>query len=617
MSALILLAVILFTIIGCGFGIITGLIPGIHVNLVAYMILSLQTMLFGLITFIFGYGNISNGDVLIVLAALIIGCLITHTFLDFIPSIFLGAPEGETALSVLPGHRLMLQGQGYEAVKCSALGSFSAVIVALLLLIPFRLLMGAPIYLYEKLKVFIYLILILVAALLILSEKGSERREKRFKAKKPKISCHSPEGLISIDRQIGIDGQYDEKKNVDEADEGYLEDVIGEINISEAHKYFGEAVSLVGKISRKASDSIFFIEDDTGEILVSLDKAFDVEIDEHIKIYGTVEAYSPLKSQFTQKVLALAVFLLSGSFGLILLSTPGIVTYNWYPIPRLIVDPSGLIFFPLFTGLFGLSTLLLSVIDKPSIPAQKIEGVTINLTRKGKVRGVLSGTLAGALVAWYPGISAATATVIGRLLVGNETQEHNKNSKISVKPNIYSIKFRSLKKVLTNFFTSKNDIIPDAMESQKEFIVSISSVNTSVAIFTILALFVILKARSGAMIAIWEVSKGVIVQWEPIWNVPQAMALMFISTLISAIFALFLTLYWGKRFARVCNRIAYQKLIHGVIIFLLAMILLFSGIFGLLIAGIATCIGLIPPLVGVRRVHLMGCLIIPIILFFL
>jgi TctA family transporter len=42
------------------------------------------------------------------------------------------------------------------------------------------------------------------------------------------------------------------------------------------------------------------------------------------------------------------------------------------------------------------------------------------------------------------------------------------------------------------------------------------------------------------------------------------------------------------------------------------MIFLIEGTLGLLVAAMATSIGLIPPLAGVKRVHLMGCVLLPV-----
>jgi len=105
---------ILFAIlIGLFFGIITGLIPGIHINLVSIILLSLSPILL----------NYTNP---LVLCVFIIAMSVNHSFLDFVPSVFLGAPDADTALSILPGHKLLLEGKAYEAVKLTVMGSLGA-----------------------------------------------------------------------------------------------------------------------------------------------------------------------------------------------------------------------------------------------------------------------------------------------------------------------------------------------------------------------------------------------------------------------------------------------------------------------------------------------------------
>ncbi len=91
-------------------GTFTGLVPGIHVNLIAVLLLSSAGYLLGFIG-------------LEALIVFIVSMSVTHSFVNTIPSIFLGAPEGGTALSVLPGHRLLLEGKGLEAVKLTIIGS--------------------------------------------------------------------------------------------------------------------------------------------------------------------------------------------------------------------------------------------------------------------------------------------------------------------------------------------------------------------------------------------------------------------------------------------------------------------------------------------------------------
>jgi putative membrane protein len=155
------------------------------------------------------------------------------------------------------------------------------------------------------------------------------------------------------------------------------------------------------------------------------------------------------------------------------------------------------------------------------------------------------------------------------------------------------------------------------LSSQKEFIVAYSGVNTANAIFNVIALYVILRARSGAMHAVQDIMEDSIFPWEPAEAVPVGLALMLVSVFIAAMVALFLTLFFGKVFARIANKFPYKKMVSTVIIFLVFMIFFLSGPIGMLIAGVAICMGLIPPMIGLSRVHLMGVLMFPIILYFL
>jgi putative membrane protein len=104
--------------IGVILGTVSGLLPGIHVNTLAAGLLALQAVLIP----VFGIEMI---------AAAMIAALVTHTFLDIIPSTFLGIPDADTAISVIPSHALCLEGNGEEAVRIAALGSAWGFLVAL------------------------------------------------------------------------------------------------------------------------------------------------------------------------------------------------------------------------------------------------------------------------------------------------------------------------------------------------------------------------------------------------------------------------------------------------------------------------------------------------------
>jgi len=112
-----MLAILAGTFLGVLLGTVSGLVPGIHANTMAGILLGLQLALLPL------FGPEA-------LAATMFAALITHTFLDIIPSTFLGIPDPETALAVLPAHALCLEGKGEEAVRVGALGSACAASVS-------------------------------------------------------------------------------------------------------------------------------------------------------------------------------------------------------------------------------------------------------------------------------------------------------------------------------------------------------------------------------------------------------------------------------------------------------------------------------------------------------
>ncbi|KPQ41229.1 MAG: Tripartite tricarboxylate transporter TctA family protein, partial [Candidatus Methanoperedens nitroreducens] len=85
------------------------------------------------------------------------------------PSIFLGAPEADTALAVLPGHALLMEGRGAEAIRLSSIGSAGAVIVSLIMAIPMAFFFWK---IYGMINAYIGWILVLIVVLMIATENG-------------------------------------------------------------------------------------------------------------------------------------------------------------------------------------------------------------------------------------------------------------------------------------------------------------------------------------------------------------------------------------------------------------------------------------------------------------
>jgi putative membrane protein len=117
--------------------------------------------------FIFAYSTyLLNSVSTEFLAVFLISMSISHSMIDFLPSMFLGVPDEGTVLSVLPGHYLMLQGRGREAVRLVTIGGFGSLIVTIILL-PIFIMFLPPIYTIIKPYIYIYLILILAVIYMI------------------------------------------------------------------------------------------------------------------------------------------------------------------------------------------------------------------------------------------------------------------------------------------------------------------------------------------------------------------------------------------------------------------------------------------------------------------
>ncbi|MFB6191318.1 MAG: tripartite tricarboxylate transporter permease [Candidatus Nanohaloarchaea archaeon] len=119
-----------FLIIGVLLGVLTGLVPGIHPNTVIFTTLPLY---------------FASGIGFNIYMALVAGLSVSHTFHDFLPAIFIGAPEAESALSSLPGARMAVRGRGIEAFRLTVLGGVFSVAAAVVAA-PFLLLYLRPAY---------------------------------------------------------------------------------------------------------------------------------------------------------------------------------------------------------------------------------------------------------------------------------------------------------------------------------------------------------------------------------------------------------------------------------------------------------------------------------------
>jgi putative membrane protein len=218
------------------------------------------------------------------------------------------------------------------------------------------------------------------------------------------------------------------------------------------------------------------------------------------------------------------------------------------------------VLFPVFSGLFGLSGLVYSLRDKKvSVPQERYSHVPVD----GEVvRGGLAGALGGAIVGLLPAMSPSQIGILAADVFGS---------------------------------------------SQRSFLVSVAAIQTSDSIYSLVSLYTIGNGRSGLSVMLGRVLE-----------LDFDVLLLFVGVFcLAAFIASFLHIEIGRRAVDFYDLVDHRVMTLSVMSFVLVLVYVFTGWFGLLVAGVSMCIGLIPILSGVSRTHLMGVLLVPSIMYFI
>lgn len=219
---------------------------------------------------------------------------------------------------------------------------------------------------------------------------------------------------------------------------------------------------------------------------------------------------------------------------------------------------------PLLTGLFGISALIISLKNKIQIPKQETKQLKkIKLSRRELIKSNFGAIISAPLCSFLPGIGAGHAAVIGSELIE---------------------------------------------QSKKGFITLLGAINTIVIGLSFVTLFAIGKTRTGAAVAIKEILKEITL---------QHLLILLFSIIVVGILAFFLAINISKIFANNIHKINYKKLSIGVIITLLIINFIFSNFLGIIVLITSTALGIFTIQSGIKRINLMGVLLIPTILFYL
>lgn len=249
---------------------------------------------------------------------------------------------------------------------------------------------------------------------------------------------------------------------------------------------------------------------------------------------------------------ALLLFLISGLYGVVALGIP----------PDSPISLPGSMLMPCLSGLFGIPPMMQSLMAGSSPPDQTLSVDDIHL--KGRLASISIGTLSGSILGFLPGLTSSHATVLSMIVRGES--------------------------------------------DRREVIVTLSSVNTANAFFSIMALFVIGRGRSGVANSIGrvagEMSQDVLIPC------------LIIGLIFGGAISFILTILAGRCFSRWFTKIPYRSISAGMCAFVVLLTYLYTGMVGLLILAVGSIIGHIPLMLNVRRSHAMGVLLVPVILFF-
>jgi putative membrane protein len=247
----------------------------------------------------------------------------------------------------------------------------------------------------------------------------------------------------------------------------------------------------------------------------------------------------------------LLTFFLSGLLGLVL-------TYRSF----LPVDMAFANLLPAFIGLFAVPMVLTNLIMGTTAPPQHIS-TSIDLSPALLLRGTFAGSLGGLFAAFFPVVTGG----IGSFLAGHAT----------------------------------------AQRDERTFIVS-----QGVSKLVYYAGGFLLFFMPGLNLARGGLAAMVSTVYTP--GTPQRYYVAVAALAISGAVSFFLLIPYARFAVRFLARLDYRVVNIGTLTVILALLLVTTGLPGLLIAIPATAIGMIPPLFGSRRMNCLGVLLVPITL---
>ena len=571
--------------VGIFLGCMTGLIPGFHVNNVALIALSMSPLAVG------------AGIPLSLVAAIIVSMGTVHTFLNYIPSALIGAPDGDTALALLPGHRMLISGHAAQGVAYSARGSQLGLLLSIPLLLVARLLFGTNpgLGLYELSRDILPWLLLAISVFLILTETTRlawprwvqvTTKWARFPLPKPKeFTFH-----------------------------------IGKWRI---YRRFEAIDFRLGDNSRAAGMLVA-----TAFFLLA-------------GFYGWAVFELPGRSPVGMPSATLLMPALAGLFGIANLIDIYVTTSEMPPQePNWELPPAKPLLVPCF--LSSCCAAVMAILPGMTAAQATVVVMTVRnfwgrLTDPNYIPadfeygpGGINDPAARARIAEY---RAETARLHGLDVVedtefvaakndddlgdwdadvGGDVETIGDNQSELVDREMEDEAMLAKAREVKESSPELEDLDAQTRQQDLEVIAVLSATNTAVTVMVLTFLYLVLRPRSGAALALNMMYP--IDQWTGLEPPSDYIRLMAI-TIGAGLFAVPVMIKVGQGMLKLHELIPLRSMVMGVIGFVTILVWLSTGWIGIGVLIVGTAMGLMPPRIGIRRSHGMGIILVPIMIY--
>ena len=156
------------------------------------------------------------------------------------------------------------------------------------------------------------------------------------------------------------------------------------------------------------------------------------------------------------------------------------------------------------------------------------------------------------------------------------------------------------------------DLDAQTRQQDLEVIAVLSATNTAVTVMVLTFLYLVLRPRSGAALALNMMYP--IDQWTGLEPPSDFIRLMAI-TIGAGLFAVPVMIKVGQGMLKLHELIPLRSMVMGVIGFVTILVWLSTGWIGIGVLIVGTAMGLMPPRIGIRRSHGMGIILVPIMIY--